>query len=54
VGGEWAEVKTVVIGEVDETVAEPGRLKEMFYFYWIRGQELHPAGFGGDPPARGG
>ena len=32
VGGEWAEVKTVVIGEVDEAGAEPGTLKEMSYF----------------------
>jgi hypothetical protein len=32
VGGEWAEVKTVVIGEVDETGAEPGTLKELSYF----------------------
>ena len=32
VGGEWAEVKTMVIGEVDETGAEPGTLKELSYF----------------------
>ena len=32
VGGEWAEVKTVVIGEVDEKGAEPGTLKELSYF----------------------
>ena len=32
VGGEWAEVKTVVIGEVDEAGAEPGTLKEISYF----------------------
>ena len=31
-GGEWAEVKTVAIGEVDETGAEPGTLKELSYF----------------------
>lgn len=31
-GGEWAEVKTMVIGEVDETGAEPGTLKELSYF----------------------
>ena len=28
VGGEWAEVKTVAIGEVDWAVTEPGTLKE--------------------------
>ena len=32
VGGEWAEVKTMVIGKVDETGAEPGTLKELSYF----------------------
>ena len=32
VGGEWAEVKTVVIGEVDEAAAEPGTLRELSYF----------------------
>ncbi len=32
VGGEWAEVKTVVIGEVDERGAEPRPLKELSYF----------------------
>ena len=32
VGGEWAEVKTMVIGEVDETGAEPGTLQELSYF----------------------
>lgn len=37
VGGEWAEVKTVVIGEVDETAAEPGRLKELSYFSRMTG-----------------
>ena len=31
VGGEWAEVKTVVIGEVDEA-AESGTLRELSYF----------------------
>ncbi len=41
VGGEWAEVKTVVIGEVDETGAEPGTLpgtlKELSYFSRLTG-----------------
>ena len=32
VGGEWAEVKTVVIGEVDEVAAESGTLREISYF----------------------
>ena len=32
VGGEWAEVKTMVIGEVDETGAESGTLEELSYF----------------------
>ena len=55
VGGEWAEVKTMVIGEVDETGAEPGTLKELSYFSRLsEAGELHLAGFGGDPPARGG
>ena len=31
-GGEWAEVKTVAIGEVDGVMTEPGTLKEMSYF----------------------
>ena len=39
VGGEWAEVKTVVIGEVDETDAEPGTLKELSYFSRLSGAE---------------
>ena len=37
VGGEWAEVKTMVIGAVDEAAAEPGTLKEMSYFSRLTG-----------------
>ena len=32
VGGEWAEVKTLVIGGVDAAAAEPGSRKGMSYF----------------------
>ena len=39
VGGEWAEVKTMVIGEVDERDAEPGALKELSYFSRLTGAE---------------